>query len=86
MNTFPYDGDVAATRNWLDGEGFMDVFMKWKANMLLCASRDDVFEELLQDAPSTRRLWTLLEEARRDRDRDRDKDKCKTQIPYYICL
>ena len=67
ISDFPKGKGVAETRTWLDAEGFEGKFLKWKADALLGADKEDILniaeqsdEAVLQDG--TRRS-TILQSA-----------------------
>ena len=59
---FPKGKGVAETRTWLDAEGFEGKFMKWKADALLGADKDDILK--IVPGEDGMRLWGLLNTAR----------------------
>ncbi len=71
MSDFPKGGDIAATRAWLDNEGFHNVFFGWKANTLLLQDLDLIlqeFKDVMGDSGESRqkarRLFGILKETR----------------------
>ncbi len=62
MSDFPKGGDIAATRVWLDNEGFNGLLVGWKADALLGADKSDMIDEI--GVEKCRRLWGLLNTAR----------------------
>ena len=67
MSDFPSGGDVQATRAWLDKEGFVDVFIGWKADAILGKSDEFVrsrFPKALEGQDQAEMLCGLLNTAR----------------------
>ena len=62
MSDFPKGGDIEITRNWLDKEGFRQVFKGWKADAIIGLEE----EKLLRLVPGEDgwRLWGFLNTAR----------------------
>ena len=61
MSDFPKGGDYGAARAWLDKEGFVGLFVDWKADALLGADKEDIIAEAGEKG---RMLWGLLNTAR----------------------
>lgn len=66
---FPHRGDVAATRAWLDQQGFNDKFVEWVADSLLGINYEIMSMKfsLPEEIDRLHRLWGLLETARKER-------------------
>jgi hypothetical protein len=62
MSDFPRCGDIAATRVWLDKEGFEGVFIGWEADALLGADKGYILKKAGEDEGEM--LWGLLNTAR----------------------
>ena len=62
MSDFPKGKGVSVTRAWLNAEGFEGKFMKWKADALLGADKDDILK--IVTGEDGMRLWGLLNTAR----------------------
>ena len=64
MSDFPYRGDVAATREWLDSKGFCELFVGMEADALLHLEKEDIFQFV--DGIPGLRLVGLLRNARKE--------------------
>ena len=62
MSDFPKGGDIEITRNWLDKEGFRQVFKGWKADAIIGLEEDKLL--ILVPGEEGWRLWGLLNTAR----------------------
>ncbi len=62
MSAFPEGGDIAATRAWLDNEGFNGLLVGWEADALLGADNSDIIDEI--GVEKCRSLRGLLNTAR----------------------
>jgi len=62
MSDYPKGGDVGATREWLDKEGFIGYFTGWKADALLAVDLSDILA--LLPSKEGLKLWSLLSTAR----------------------
>ena len=64
MSDFPFGGDAAALRAWLDKHNFdREVLQDYNADALMGLSKGDLLDELTPKHGL--RLWGLLETARR---------------------
>jgi hypothetical protein len=61
MSDYPHRGDAAATREWLDKEGFTGFFVGWKADALLGIEKEDIIKIVGETGLM---LWGLLNTAR----------------------
>ena len=72
MSDFPKGGDIQATRDWLDKEGFTGTFIGWKADAIL--GIDDAvfiksqFENIPEEQAKAERLCGCLNWARQTSD------------------
>ena len=62
MSDFPKGGDIEITRNWLDKEGFRQVFKGWKADAII--GLEEVKLLTLVPGEEGWRLWGFLNTAR----------------------
>ncbi len=63
MSDYPRGGDIQATREWLDKEGFTGKFTSWKADALLGQEKSDIIT-LVGNQVDGLKLWGLLNTAR----------------------
>jgi hypothetical protein len=63
MSDYPRGGDIQATRDWLDKEGFTGKFTGWKADALLGQEKSDIIALVGNEAEGLR-LWGFLNTAR----------------------
>jgi len=62
MSNFPKGGNLKATRDWLDEEGFTNVLVGWKADAILGLEKVDVCN--LVPGENGMKLWGFLNTAR----------------------
>lgn len=66
MSSFPHGGNLAATRKWLDSEGYNDKFVGWKADALVGADKEIISKkfQLPEEEDKYHILLSLLAVAR----------------------
>lgn len=62
MSDFPKDGDISATRAWLDKKLFEGKFINWDAEAILGLDKTEVMS--IVPGEDGLRLWSLLKTAR----------------------
>lgn len=55
MSDFPFGGNIAATRKWLDQKGYQNKFDNWEADALLGLKEGDIFSKF--GLPTERALY-----------------------------
>ncbi len=63
MSDFPKGGDIQATRDWLDKEGFTETFIGWEADAILGLERTHIIH-LLGDITEGLKLWGFINTAK----------------------
>jgi arsenate reductase-like glutaredoxin family protein len=63
MSNFPKEGDIQATRAWLDKKGFRGKFIDWEADSILGQEKSDIIR-LVGNEVEGLRLWGFLNTAR----------------------
>ncbi len=63
MSDFPKGGDIQATRDWLDKEGFRGKFIGWRADAILGLEERHILR-LVGNEHEGLNIWGLLNTAR----------------------
>ena len=62
MSDFPYGGNIADTRSWLDKKAFKGMLVGWEADALLGLEKTDIISII--PGENGLRLWGYLNTAR----------------------
>ncbi len=86
MSDFPKGGDIQATRDWLDKEGFSGKFLNWEADAILgLVEKTDVIR-LVGDEVEGLKLWGFLNTARQTPARQTQGKLFNSLISSILCF